>query len=369
MTLQAVPEHRALRPNTATPEAPAVREAAAWAAGRAGNALVATAARLVSGGRGVLAADESPKTLTERFDALGIVSTAETRTTYRELLCSTPDLAESVSGVILHRETFLAVLPSGRAFPAFLEDLGLLAGVKVDTGTAPLPGHTPELVTEGLDGLAAEAAALRERGVSFAKWRAVIAIGEGLPSRACLVANATALARYALACQVGGLVPIVEPEVLMDGDHDLERCAAVTEEVLTTVFAALRDLGVALEGMLLKPSMVLPGKAGPLASVAAVAAATRTCYLRSVPAAVTGVALLSGGQGEERATAHLAEINRQGPLPWPVTFSFGRALQDSVLATWRGSEDRVAEAQAVLHVRAAACAAAARAGMPQPAAA
>lgn len=340
----------------------------AGATARGGDALVATAARLVSGGRGILAADESPKTLSERFGALRITSTPETRTRYREVLCSTPDLAGSVSGVILHRETFRAVLPSGQAFPAFLEDLGLLAGVKVDTGTAVLPGHAPELVTEGLDGLAAEAVELRQSGARFAKWRAVLSIDEGLPSRACLVANATVLARYALACQSGGLVPIVEPEVLMDGDHDLERCAVVTEEALVTVFAALRELGVVLEGMILKPSMALPGKDGPAASVSAVAAATRTCYLRSVPAAVTGVALLSGGQGEERATAHLGEINRQGPLPWPVTFSFGRALQDSTLATWAGSEDRVAEAQAVLQARAAACAAAARAGMPRAAA-
>jgi fructose-bisphosphate aldolase class I len=227
---------------------------------RGGDALVATASRLVSSGRGVLAIDESPKTLTERFGAFRIPSTPETRTRYREVLCSTPDLARSVSGVILHRETFRAVLPHGQAFPAFLEDVRLLAGVKVDTGTSVLPGNAPELVTEGLDGLAAEARELRRAGASFAKWRAVLRVGEGLPSKVCLVANATALARYALACQSEGLVPIVEPEVLMDGDHDLERCALVTEEVLATVFAALRELGVVLEGMILKPSMVLHRK-------------------------------------------------------------------------------------------------------------
>lgn len=324
--------------------------------------LVETARQLVAGGRGILAADESPKTLTQRFAAHGIESTPESRTRYRELLCSPSELADSISGVILHRETFRATLPSGQPFPSFLADHGLLAGVKVDVGTRTLPLHAAELVTEGLDGLAAELSELAGAGASFAKWRAVIRVGDQLPSRACLVANAAALAAYALACQAGGIVPIVEPEVLMDGDHDLDRCAEVTANALVAVFAALRDLDVALEGMILKPSMVVPGKSGPPASVPEVAAATRTCYLRNVPAAVPGVALLSGGQGEELATAHLAEINRQGPLPWPVTFSFGRALQDSALATWAGEEERAEDAAAVLAARAAACAAAARAG-------
>ena len=301
--------------------------------------LRATARAMVAPGKGILAADESTPTITKRFERLGIASTAESRRAYREMLFTTPGLAEHTSGVILYDETFRQTASDGRPFPALLADLGILPGIKVDTGAKPLAGHPNETVTEGLDGLRQRVGDYVANGARFAKWRAVIAIGDGGPSRACLSANAHALARYAALCQEGGLVPIVEPEVLMDGDHTLERCAEVTEATLRTTFAALAEQGVELEGIVLKPNMVVAGKEAPRqAGVEEVAEATLACLRRTVPAAVPGVAFLSGGQSAEVATAHLQALAAAGPHPWELTFSYGRALQDPALAAWGGAD-------------------------------
>ncbi len=320
----------------------------------------ATARAMVAPGKGILAADESSPTITKRFERLGIESTPETRSAYREMLFTTPGLAEHTSGVILYDETFRQAASDSRPFPVLLADLGILPGIKVDTGAKPLAGHPQETVTEGLDGLRERVGAYAANGARFAKWRAVLAIGDGRPSAACLSANAHALARYAALCQEGGLVPIVEPEVLMDGDHSLERCAEVTETTLRMVFAALAEQGVQLEGIVLKPNMVVAGKDAPhQADVVEVAEATLACLRRTVPAAVPGIAFLSGGQSAEVATAHLQAMAAAGPHPWELTFSFGRALQDPALVAWGGADAGAGQGALAQRAR---CNGAARAG-------
>ena len=301
--------------------------------------LTTTARAMVTSGKGILAADESNATITKRFDRLGIESTADTRRAYREMLFTTPGLADHTSGVILYDETFHQRASDGRAFPELLADLGILPGIKVDTGAKPLAGLPGETVTEGLDGLRERIVAYAAAGARFAKWRAVIAIADDRPSSACLSANAHALARYAALCQEGGLVPIVEPEVLMDGSHTIERCAEVTEATLRVVFGALADQEVLLEGIVLKPNMILAGTGAPRRPfVAEVADATLTCLRRTVPAAVPGIAFLSGGQSPDDATEHLEAMVAAGPHPWTLTFSFGRALQDDALVGWAGKD-------------------------------
>jgi fructose-bisphosphate aldolase class I len=327
--------------------------------------LAETAQAMVSGGKGILAADESVPTITKRFDALDITSTEESRRQYRQLLMAAPDLAESVSGVILHEETFGQRSDEGSTFPEFLAGRGILPGIKVDTGTRPLTGAPGEKVTGGLDGLDERLARFVEGGARFAKWRAVYNIGDGKPSPWAVRVNADALARYAGLCQEAGLVPIVEPEVLMDGDHDLDACEAATRRVLGEVCRCLVLANVDLHGMVLKPSMVVPGSDGPRASVDEVAAATVRCLLDVVPAAIPGVAFLSGGQPGEVATAHLNAIARLGPHPWAVTFSFARALQNDPMRIWAGDESKVADAEGVLQSLAQANSAAAQGRSPE----
>jgi fructose-bisphosphate aldolase class I len=315
---------------------------------------------LVADGKGVLAADETPGTLTKRFDALGIRSTGQSRRAYREMLFTAPDAASFISGVIMQDETIRQASAAGTPLPEVLARQGIVAGIKVDSGAKPLAGAPGETITEGLDGLADRLAEYRDMGARFAKWRAVIRIGEWSPSRACVQANAHALARYAALCQDASLVPIVEPEVLMDGAHSIGRCEEVTATVLHAVFDALFEQRVSLESMLLKPNMVVPGTASPWpASVDEVATATLRCLRRAVPAAVPGIVFLSGGQSDRLATAHLDAINRlPGPKPWKITFSYGRALQDSALETWHGRDDNVKTAQDALSHRAGCNAAA-----------
>jgi fructose-bisphosphate aldolase class I len=297
--------------------------------------------------------------MTKRLEALGIASTAETRGRYRELLLLAPGAEDNISGVILYDETFRQTAADGTPFPRALLDRGILPGIKVDTGAKPLAGAAGETVTEGLDGLRERLAEYREIGARFAKWRAVIAVDDRRPTATCVTANAHALARYAGLCQQAGIVPIVEPEVLMDGDHALERCAAVTEHVLRAVFTALADQGVLLEGIVLKPNMVVAGVSHPEpASVSAVADATLGCLRRVVPPAVPGIAFLSGGQGPDLATAHLQAMAERGPHPWQLTFSYGRALQDDALTTWAGQESHFSDGRDALLRRVRANAAA-----------
>jgi fructose-bisphosphate aldolase, class I len=313
-----------------------------------------TARALVSRGKGIMAADETPGTLTKRFAALKIPSTAETRRDYRQLLLTAPGLAEHISGVILQEETIRQESAAGAPLVAVCREHDILPGIKVDAGTRPLAGWPGEQVTEGLDGLRERLVEYRGLGASFAKWRAVFRVSSALPTRACVAANAHALARYASLCQEQEIVPIVEPEVLMDGDHTIERSEEVTGTVLQAVFAALAEQGVALEGMLLKPNMVVPGAACPRqASVEEVAGATLRCLRRHVPPAVPGIVFLSGGQNDVIATRHLDAINRaDGPKPWTLTFSYGRALQDSALATWGREPENLPQAQQALAHRA-----------------
>ena len=324
--------------------------------------LAGVARAMVGAGKGVLAIDESTGTCNKRFAKLGIPETTEMRRAYRELLLTAPGLGAYISGAILYDETLRQSTADGTPFVQVMESAGILPGIKVDTGTVDLAGTTGEKITEGLDGLAKRVAEYRQLGARFAKWRAVITIGNGIPTRRCLEANAQALARYARICQTGGLVPIVEPEVLMDGAHSLERCAEVTEETLRVVFAALAAQGVVLEEMVLKPSMVIAGAdAREQAGIDVVASATVTLLRRTVPAAVAGIAFLSGGQGDVLATEHLDAMNRL-PIskPWPLTFSYGRALQQAALEHWRGAAERAAEAQRRLLQRARGNGAAAR---------
>lgn len=324
--------------------------------------LIQNAEALVAKGKGILAADESTGTITKRFDSIGAECTEPKRREYRGLLFSTEGAAEHVSGVILFDETLRQATDDGTPFPALLTEQGILPGIKVDTGAKDLAGSNGEKVTEGLDGLRDRVAEYYALGARFAKWRAVITIGDGIPSDYCIDANAHALARYAKICQEGGLVPIVEPEVLMDGDHTAERCEAVTTRVLQRTFNALFDQGVLLEGMLLKPNMVISGAGcGEQANVAEVAERTMRCFRRVVPAAVPGVVFLSGGQSDELATAHLSAMNAMGPHPWEVSFSYGRALQAPALKAWGGLTENIGAAQAA-YLHRARCNGAARSG-------
>ncbi len=309
---------------------------------------------LVADGKGILAADETVPTLTKRFDALGIRSTEQSRRTYREMLFTAPDAAQFISGVIMHDETIRQKSSRGTPLTHVLSSQGVVPGIKVDTGAKAFAGSPGETVTEGLDGLRDRLAEYRGMGAGFAKWRAVIRIADTQPTPGCVAANAHALARYAALCQEGGLVPIVEPEVLMDGSHTIERCEEVAGTVLQAVFQALLEQRVSLEAMLLKPNMVIAGKdSSPPASVQEVATATFRCLRRHVPAAVPGVVFLSGGQSDRLATAHLNAINRlPGAGPWKISFSYGRALQDPALEAWHGRDDNLKLGQQALSHRA-----------------
>jgi fructose-bisphosphate aldolase, class I len=310
--------------------------------------LHATAQAMVSRPRGILAADESIGTMSSRLEKAGVPATAENRRAYRELLVTTPDLHSGISGVILSDETFNQKLSDGNSFPLAVHALNILPGIKVDTGAKPLAGAPGEKVTEGLDGLRERLADYVSRGARFAKWRAVITIGEGKPSVRALRANAHALARYAALCQEAVVVPIVEPEVLMDGDHTIDRCAEVTAETLRHVVAELDEAGVDLAGTVLKPNMVVPGTtSGQQASPEEVAERTVATLLAVLPETLAGVAFLSGGQSPEVATANLAAM-QQHATPWPLTFSFGRALVDPALKAWHGDPARVAAGQQAL---------------------
>ncbi len=307
---------------------------------------------IVADNKGVLAADESTGTIKKRFDSIGVESTEETRRAYRNLLFTTPGFEEYVGGVILYDETIRQTSDDGTPFAQLLESKGVVPGIKVDTGAQDLAGHPGEKVTEGLDGLRGRFAEYHQLGARFSKWRAVITIGEGIPTDACLHVNAHALARYAALSQEAGIVPIVEPEVLMDADNTIERCHEVTSRTLDLVFAELDRQGVALEGMLLKPNMVISGKQCPTqATSEQVAAQTIDCFLRYVPAIVPGIVFLSGGQSEVEATENLNAINRLGG-PWPLSFSYGRALQASALAAWGGEAANVDAGQAAFLHRA-----------------
>ena len=351
--------------------------------------IINTAKALVAGDKGLLAMDESNPTCNQRFAKLGIPQTMEARRAYRELIVTTPGLGESISGAILYDETIRQQKKDGTPFVKAIADAGIIPGIKVDAGAKDMAAHPGEKITEGLDGLRARLKDYGQMGARFAKWRAVLVIGEGLPSRGCLQANAHALARYAALCQEAGLVPVVEPEVLMDGGHTLERCREVTEEVLRTVFDQLYSQRVLMEGMLLKPNMALPGltcapqekvkevaigeqqyqvnltdrEPGEVEEVTEVADATVNCLLRAVPAAVPGIAFLSGGQPAELASAHLNAMNVRfkSRLPWALSFSFARAIQQPALEIWKGDEAHISAAQQALYHR-AKCNRAARRG-------
>jgi len=320
--------------------------------------LVDIAHRLVGSGKGLLAMDESNGTCDKRFVAAGIPQTEETRRAWRELIVTTPGLGENISGAILYDETIRQRKKDGTPFVTVLADAGIIIGIKVDTGAKSLAGHPGEKVTEGLDGLRARLQEYFQMGARFAKWRAVISPQDGHPSRGCIDANAHALARYAALCQEAGLVPIVEPEVLMGGNHTIERCGEVTEETLRSVFSHLVAQRVMLEGMVLKPNMLLPGLTCPKQEdVDAVATATVKCLLRVVPAAVPGIAFLSGGQSGELASARLNAMNLMAKstmqrLPWSLTFSFARAIQQPALEIWRGQDRNISVAQDALAHRA-----------------
>jgi fructose-bisphosphate aldolase class I len=317
------------------------------------SVLETTARALAAKGKGLLAADESFPTIKKRFEALGIVSTEETRRAYRELLFTTGGIEEFISGVILFDETIRQKAGDGRSFVEVLKGKGIIPGIKVDKGTVSMPGFPGEKITAGLDGLGERLAEYRDLGAGFAKWRAVITIGPGTPTRANIIANAHGLALYAALSQEAGLVPVVEPEVLMDGDHDITRCEEATEDALANLFSALRQYRVKLEGMLLKPNMVLPGKKSPLqSSVEEVAETTLRCLRKTVPAAVPGIMFLSGGQSPEQATLHLNAMNKMGPHPWEIGFSYARALQEPPMKTWKGSAANVAAAQIQFYHRA-----------------
>jgi fructose-bisphosphate aldolase class I len=310
--------------------------------------LAAVARAMVAPGRGILAADESNATATKRFDAIGIDSTPDSRRQYRQTLFATPGIEEYISGVIMYDETIRQSTDDGTPFPKLLESRGVLPGIKVDTGAKPLAFSPDEKVTEGLDGLRERIKEYVEMGAKFAKWRAVITPGPGMPTDDCIHVNAHALARYAALCQEGGLVPIVEPEVLMDGDNDIDGCYDITVRTHREVFAQLALQRVDFEGMILKPNMVVAGKkSGQTSSAQEVAEKTLACLYRTVPPAVPGIAFLSGGMTAEEAMERLDAMNKMGPHPWQLSFSYGRALQDEALKTWKGAQDNVAEAQKV----------------------
>jgi fructose-bisphosphate aldolase class I len=323
-----------------------------------------TATALFADNKGLLAMDESTGTCNKRFASVGIPQTEEARKAYRELIVTTQGLSECIGGAILYDETIRQQTKDGVPFVNVLTEAGIVPGIKVDAGAKDLAGHPRERVTEGLDGLRDRLAEYSRLGARFAKWRAVIAIGEGIPSQGCIEANAHALARYAALCQEAGMVPVVEPEVLMEGSHTLERCCEVTEGVLREVFCQLYTHRVMLEGMILKPNMVLPGSACPRQeAVEEVADATVNCLLRAVPAAVPAIAFLSGGQSAELASARLNAMNVQfkSRLPWALAFSFARAIQQPALELWKGQEANVLAAQQALYHR-ARCNQAARRG-------
>jgi len=330
--------------------------------------LTDIAQALVADGKGILAADETVPTVTKRLGAQKIESTPDSRRAYREMFFTTPEIAQFISGVILQDETIRQKSVQGIAIVDVLSRQGILPGIKVDSGAKPLAGSTGEKVTEGLDGLRERLEEYREMGARFAKWRAVIAVGDTLPSATCVNVNAHALARYAVLCQEQDLVPIVEPEVLMDGSHTIERCEEVTGEVLHVVFNALYDQKVFLEGMLLKPNMVISGKeCTTQAATEEVARATLRCLHRHVPAAVPGIVFLSGGQDHLAATKHLCAINQlDGPKPWQLSFSYGRALQDEALIAWRGKAENLKAGQRAFYHR-AKCESAAALGRYAPA--
>ena len=315
--------------------------------------LAATARALAAPGKGILAADESSGTIEKRFDSIHVESTEENRRAYRELLFTTDGMGEFISGVILYDETVRQRSVDGTPFAEVLAAQGIIPGIKVDNGAKPLAGFVGEKITEGLDGLRDRLAKYYELGARFTKWRAVIAIGDGIPTRGCIDANAEALARFAALSQEVGLVPIVEPEVLMDGDHTIERCFEVTAETQASVFAALRRYRVRFDGMLLKPNMVVSGTGCPAqAGVREVAEATIRCLRDNVPAAVPGIMFLSGGQSDELATAHLDAMNRLEPQPWQLSFSYGRALQAPALKAWKGETANVPAAKMAFYHRA-----------------
>ena len=317
--------------------------------------IIITAKSLVAEDKGLLAIDESNPTCNKRFAAAGIPQTEEFRRSYREMIITTPGLGECISGLILYDETIRQKKKDGTLFIKAITDMGIVPGIKVDTGAKDMAGHPGEKITEGLDGLRDRLREYFQMGARFAKWRAVIAIANGIPSRGCIEANAHALARYAALCQEAGMVPVVEPEVLMVGEHTLEQCFDITEEVLRTVFKQLYLQRVTLEGMILKPNMVLPGLTCPKQeSVDEVADITMECLLRAVPAAVPGIAFLSGGQSGELASARLNAMNVRFKLrlPWALAFSFARAIQQPALEIWRGEETNVSAAQQALYHRA-----------------
>ena len=322
----------------------------------------AMARALVAPSKGILAADESGPTIEKRFQSIGVASTEETRRNYREMLFTTPGLGEFISGVILFDETLRQQGADGTPIVEVLARQGIIPGIKVDKGATALAGFPGEKITEGLDGLRERLAEYAKLGARFTKWRAVITIGANIPTRTCLEANAHALARFAALSQEAGLVPIVEPEVLMDGDHTIERHFEVTERALKIVFGSLFEQRIRLEAMLLKPNMVLAGKDCPQqASVAQAAEMTLRCMLHNVPAAVPGIVFLSGGQSDVRATEHLNALNQLGKVPWALSFSFGRALQAPALKAWKGSASNVSAAQHALYHR-ARCNSVARSG-------
>jgi len=309
--------------------------------------LATTVQAMMQAGKGLLAMDESNSTCNQRFAKLGIPQTEEARRAWRELILTTPGLGEFISGAILYDETIRQAKSDGTSFVKLMTEAGIIPGIKVDAGAKDMAGHPGEKITEGLDGLRERLSEYRQMGARFAKWRGVIIIGEGIPSHGCLEANAHVLARYAALCQETGLVPIVEPEVLMDGDHTLEQCARVTEAALHTVFCQLYRQRVLFEGMILKPNMVLPGLTCPQqAAVDEVADATVRCLLRAVPAAVPGIAFLSGSQSGELASARLNAMNVRfkSRLPWALAFSFARAIQQPALEIWQGEEANVVAA-------------------------
>ncbi len=317
------------------------------------NELHDTISHIVQAGKGILAADESLPTIGKRFNPIGIESSEENRRAYRALLFSAPDIEQYISGVIEFEETLSQHSDDGTALPEVLAQRSIVSGIKVDKGTGALPGTNGDLITFGLDGLADRLARYKEQGARFAKWREVYPVGKHNPTRLGRHANAEMLARYAAICQAQGIVPIVEPEVLMDGNHDIDRCAEVTEQVLHSVFHALHLHRVSLEHMILKPNMVLPGKDCRRAEPAEIAAATIRVFRRTVPAAVPSINFLSGGQSPEEATANLNAINADYPdQPWLLSFSYGRALQQPVLQTWQGKAENVAAAQQALLKRA-----------------
>ena len=297
--------------------------------------LAETALAMVAPGKGIIAIDESTATIKKRFDSVGVENTEENRRAYREMLLTAPNLGQHVSGAILFDETLRQKTKDGVPFTKVMMDNGIIPGIKVDKGTHALAGFPGEVVTEGLDGLRERLKEYYELGARFAKWRAVINISEDAPSQTAIDANAHALARYASLCQEQGLVPMVEPEVIMDGDHDLDECYDVTEATLISLFSALREQGVMIEGTILKASMVISGtECADQADVEEVAAATLHCLRSTVPATLPGIVFLSGGQSDEKATAHLNAMNQMGEQPWPLTFSYGRAMQSAALKIW-----------------------------------